>query len=124
MKRIGLKDKLLFISLLIGVLGFFVKLAYRPYILSNAIDDFGIQGFLPTLFYVVGICLFITFLTNKNQVIAMGYGALGALAYEFEQIWTSRTFDFLDLFMVFAGYGVSVFIFKILTRRERNVQHG
>lgn len=117
------KCKLLATSIIIGIIGFLVKLVYRPFILHNRIDDFSIHGFLPTFLYVAGICMFIAFLVRKRQVIAMMFGALGALVYEAEQIWTNRTFDFYDVSMVFAGFGVSVLILRILTKKSGNVQH-
>ncbi len=39
------------IGILMGVMGFVSKLIYRPFILTNNINDIGINEFAPSFFY-------------------------------------------------------------------------
>lgn len=44
----------------------------------------------------------------------MIFGLIGVLAYETEQIWTSRTFDYLDILATFFGFGLAILIYKLI----------
>lgn len=37
-----------------ALLGFASKLVYRPWVIDNQVNDFGLQGFAPSFFYVLG----------------------------------------------------------------------
>ena len=113
------KNKLLIISLLSGFIGFLIKLIYRPLIIENKINDFGIHGFSPSLFYTLGFCLFIAFWLKKGHIKAMIFCTIGILAYEIEQIWTTRTFDYLDTAAIIFGLGLSILIFKRISKKAR-----
>ena len=113
------RNKLLYISLIFGLIGVLIKLVYRPWIVDNKINDFGIHGFSPSLVYTIGICLFTAFLLNKGHVKAMIFCAIGAMTYEIEQFWTTRTFDYLDVLATIIGFGLSILIFKRISKKDK-----
>ncbi|MGM0582768.1 MAG: hypothetical protein ACQETL_18985 [Bacteroidota bacterium] len=112
------KDILIICSLLAGLLGFLVKIIYRPLIVENNINDYGFQGFAPNLFYTIGACLFAAYWVKKGQIKTMIFVTVGVLVYETEQIWTSRTFDYLDVLATIIGLGISIPIFKGLSNKD------
>lgn len=115
------KDKQAFIlyGSIAAVLGFASKLLYRPWIVSNALNDYGVQGFAPSFFYVAGACLLVVGFSSKNQVKNMLYAAAGATVYELEQYFTSMTLDFKDLLATAAGLGVALLLRKTILQRSR-----
>ena len=110
------KDLMLICSLLVGLLGFLAKVIYRPLIVENNINDYGFQGFAPNLFYTIGACLFAAYWIKKRHIQTMVFVTAGVLTYEIEQIWTSRTFDYLDILATVIGFGISILIFKGLSK--------
>ena len=102
--------RLLLLSLLAAFMVFFIKLVIRPLVVENNINDFGFHEFSPNLFYTIGMCLFAAFWVKKGQIKTMIFVTIGILIYETEQIWTSRTFDYLDIIATIVGLGISVLI--------------
>ncbi len=100
-----------------GLIGILVKTLYRPLILEFKINDFGINGFSPNLFYTISACLFAAYWIKKGHIKTMLFVTIGILVYEFEQIWTSRTFDFFDVFATLIGFGISATIYKYLSNQ-------
>ncbi len=47
----------------------------------------------------------------------MIYCTIGVLVYEAEQLWTSRTFDYFDIFATISGLIFAISIFKIISRK-------
>jgi hypothetical protein len=111
---------LLYLSLCSGIMGLIVKLLYRPWIVTNNINDFGINGFAPNFIYTIGICLFASFFVKRGQIKAMVFVAIGVLVYEAEQFWTSRTFDYLDILATIIGLGAAIFIYKLITSEKKS----
>jgi len=113
------KEVLLYFSIFFGFMGLLSKIAYRPFILSSQINDFGIQGFAPNLFTALSMCLFASYWTNKGHIKTMIFVTSGILTYEIEQYWTERTFDILDIIATIIGLGVSILIFKLFDRKRK-----
>ena len=109
--------KLLYLSLFFGLIGILSKVLYRPWIIDNNINDFGVHGFAPNLIYTTGICLFASFFLKKGHVKTMIYCTVGVLVYETEQLWTSRTFDYLDILATISGLGLAILIFRVISRK-------
>ncbi len=58
------------------------------------------------------MCFFVVWFINKKQLQAMIAVTLGSLVYEVEQIWTKRTFDYMDLIAIITGFLLALIIFK------------
>lgn len=106
------KRTLLIIGAIAALIGFASKLAYRPWIINNQVDDYGIQGFAPSFFYVVGACLLMAGFSNKDHLKNMVWAAVGATMYELEQYYTSMVFDYKDLLATGIGLGLAILIGK------------
>lgn len=110
-------NSLFFSGFAFGIIGVISKLVYRPLVLENNINDFGFSGFAPSLFATMSLCLLAAYFATKKPVITIMFVAIGVLAYEAEQIWTSRVFDYLDIAAVFLGFALSVLFYKKLTKK-------
>lgn len=104
------KKKLFILGVIAGICGLFIKLILRPFVYTYKIGDFGINGFLPSFFSVLCLCLVIAAIKKKDEVSSLSFVALGNMVYELEQIFTSRTFDYKDLIAIFLGYSLSLTI--------------
>lgn len=113
-------NKILAIGIIFGVLGFASKLLYRPLIMTNDINDIGINEFAPSFFYTAGLCLIGASFSKKKPQITMILIALGSIAYELEQIFTDYNFDIKDLFAIMFALLISIFIFKIVESKENS----
>lgn len=109
------------IGILMGVMGFVSKLIYRPFILTNNINDIGINEFAPSFFYTAGICLIGAGYSTKTQKKTMIFLALGSLAYEIEQIFSARVFDFKDIAAIVIAFFISIVILKIYESKEKQL---
>lgn len=112
------KKHLILAGIVAAILGFVCKLLYRPWVLENGIEDWGFQGFGPSCFYALGACLLLSGFSSKSNGSSILFAALGAMAYEIEQQYTSRTFDYKDLLATAAGLLVAILLrMYILTNR-------
>lgn len=102
----------LYISILSGLAALFIKLFYRPRVNHHAVNNFGWSGAAPNFLFSLGICLFIAFVSAKRPLEKMIYTTCGILLYEVEQLWSYRTFDFLDIAATIAGLGLAILIYK------------
>jgi hypothetical protein len=109
------------IGILMGVMGFVSKLIYRPFIMTNNINDIGINEFAPSFFYTAGICLIGAGYSTKTQKKTMIFLALGSLAYEIEQIFSARVFDFKDIAAIVIAFFISIVILKIYESKEKQL---
>lgn len=117
------KNKIILaIGLISGVLGFASKLVYRPWIMDNDINDIGINEFAPSFFYTVGVCLICVSFFKKKPYNTIIFIAVGSIAYELEQIFTSSYFDIKDLFAIIVALLVSLLIFKIVEPKAGSVK--
>ncbi len=100
-------------SILIATL---IKLYFRPYYSGNNHFYKLLLGSLPNFFYVLGFSfiypLFKGSISFKQHVIAVLFITLGTIAYEIEQLWTERTFDYLDIIASFTSAIVSILIYR------------
>lgn len=100
-------------SILIATL---FKLYFRPYYSGNNHFYKLLLGSLPNFFYVLGFSfiypLFKGSISFKQHVIAVFFITLGTIAYEIEQLWTERTFDYLDIIASFTSAIVSILIYR------------
>ena len=115
------KNTTLSIGVLFGIFGFASKLLYRPFILTNHVNDFGINEFAPSFFYTAGMCLIAAAFSKKEPFIKMIAIALGSITYELEQIFTDRTFDIKDLIAVMVAFVTSIFIFKLFNPKGKRL---
>jgi len=109
----------LYISILSGITALFIKLFYRPWINHHQVHDFGWSGAAPNFLFSLGICLFIAFVSAKRTLEKMIYTTCGILLYEIEQLWSYRTFDFLDIAATLAGLGLAILIYKRVEVKRR-----
>ena len=114
------KKILLYFSISFGIIGLLSKIIYRPFILNSQINDFIFQGFAPNLFATLSLCLFASFLTKTGTIKTMIFVTIGLLAYEIEQYWTSRTFDILDVVATIIGLVISILIFNMFVKKQKN----
>jgi len=113
----------LYISILSGITALFIKLFYRPWINQHPVNDFGWSGSAPNFLSSLGICLFIAFVSTKRPLEKMISTTCGILLYELEQLWSYRTFDFLDIAATIAGLGLAILIYKrVEIKRQQPVE--
>ncbi len=117
--RDSFKDRLelLYLSLFFGLIGILTKVFFRPWVIHNNFNDFGINGFGPNLLYTTSICLFAAFIIKKRHIKTMIFCTVGVLVYETEQLWTLRTFDYLDIFATIFGLVIAISIYKVRSRK-------
>jgi len=100
------------ISILSGITALFIKLIYCPWVNQHPVNDFGWSGAAPNFLFSLGICMFIVFVSAKRPLEKMIYTTCGILLYELEQLWSYRTFDFLDIAATLAGLGLAILIYQ------------
>jgi len=117
------KRPLIIIGLAAAFLGFASKLVYRPWVLENRVEDYGMAGSAPSFFYVMGACLLIAAFSQKHPTKNMVYAAAGATVYELEQYYTSMVFDFNDMLATGIGLGVAVLLGKgLLSKKKEEIE--
>lgn len=97
------------------LLGLFVKLSYREFILANNINDFGFADVAPNLFFTIGFsALFLAFGGDAYSIIAV---VAALIFYEVDQafnlvkfFWSPGTFDVKDILATIMGGFVMFFI--------------
>ena len=112
------KQTLIIIGTVAALLGFVSKIFYRSWVINNQIDDYGIQGFAPSFFYVIGVCLLMAGSSNKNYIKNMVLAAAGATAYELEQYYTSMVFDYMDLLATGVGLCLAILTGKTVLKNN------
>jgi hypothetical protein len=100
-------------SILIATL---IKLYFRPnYSGSNHFYHL-LLGCLPNFFYILGFSfiypLFKGSILFKEYVTAVFLIMLGSVAYEIEQLWTERIFDYLDIIASIIAGIFSIYLYK------------
>lgn len=96
------------------LIGFAAKAFYRNYILSNSISDFGIQGFLPSYFYVMGFSLLLLVKPTKFPSLVIFTVALASVLFEIKQFIANRNFDWKDTLASIAGGLTALVVVKML----------
>ena len=110
------------IGLLAVVIGFFSKTIYRDFVNLNGIDDYGIAGFLPSYFYVLGFALLMLFRPTKHTKLIVLIVTLSSILFELKQWNSTGKFDLNDILASIAG-GITaililIFIEKYLNRNK------
>lgn len=117
----NIKKVYLTVSIVNAALGFIFKLCYRNYIYNNNIKDFGIADSAPNFFYTMGIIFLILYIKKEinKKVIkdTILFASAGVLAYEMEQYFTNRIFDFKDIIATILGGIVCYYIAEYLNKR-------
>jgi len=111
-----------FVSILLATL---IKLYFRPYYSGNNHFYKLLLGSLPNFFYVLGFSfiypLFKSSISFKQHVIAVFFITLGTIAYEIEQLWTERTFDYLDIVASVAAAVIAIVLYqKVFLDKPKN----
>jgi len=85
------------------IVGFLGKVFYRDYINSNRINDFGLAGFLPSYFYVIGFSLLLLIRPTNKPKVVITVVASASVCYEIMQYISTGKIDFADIFASIAG---------------------
>lgn len=92
------------------------KLYFRPdYSGSNHFYKLLLSA-LPNFFYTLGSSFIYPLLkdtiTVKKYVSVVFFITLGVLAYEIEQLWTKRTFDYLDIIATIIAAVIAIVLYQ------------
>jgi hypothetical protein len=83
--------------------GFLGKVFYRNYINANRINDFGLAGFLPSYFYVIGFSLLLLIRPTRLPKVVIAVVTSASICYEFMQYISTGKFDYADILASIAG---------------------
>lgn len=78
--------------------------------------DYGINGFLPSFFTVLALCLIGASIWSKKPKIVMLFATIGQTIYELEQLITSMTFDYKDIAAIGVAYGMALLIYQLVNK--------
>jgi hypothetical protein len=101
------------------IIGFTGKIFYRDYINSNKINDFGISGFLPSYFYVIGFSFLLLMSTSKFPKITFIIVTTASILYEFIQYVTHPTLDVKDIIASIAGGLTCFLLWNIIDKMKK-----
>jgi hypothetical protein len=109
-------------SILIATL---IKLYFRPSYSGNNYFYKFLLGSLPSFFYTLGASfiypLFKGTNTFKKFISVVFCITLGAVAYEIEQLWTERTFDYLDIVTSITAAVIAIVLYqKVFSNKQNN----
>ena len=110
------------IGFLTWVLGLLSKTTYRSYMINNDVNDYGISGFLPSFFYVIGFALLLLFNPVKNSTLIIIIVTLGSIIYELYQSYRNSKLDLNDIAASILG-GVTAFIIIRLVTNSTNLKN-
>lgn len=96
------------------VIGFICKVFYRNYINSNGINDYGIGGFLPSYFYVLGLSLLLLIRPTRFPKLVIWIVTVASILYEIKQYITGGIFDVKDALASIMGGITAVLAVKII----------
>ena len=85
------------------LLGFLCKAFYRAYIHQNGINDDGIEGFLPSYFYVLGLSLLLLVGPVKYPNLILAAMTCASILFEMKQWSSSGILDLKDVIASLAG---------------------
>jgi hypothetical protein len=108
-------------GLIATVIGFLGKAYYRDYINSKGIDDFGIAGFLPSYFYVLGFSLLLLIRPTKHPILIISIVTIASVLFEFKQYHSSSNLDFSDIFASVGG-GITAILISLLIERNKELK--
>ncbi|MDP2366395.1 MAG: hypothetical protein Q8M94_21790 [Ignavibacteria bacterium] len=106
----------LFIVIVAVLIATLIKLYFRPCYPGNNHFYKLLLGSLPNFFYVLGFSfiypLFKGSISFKQHVIAVFFITLGTIAYEIEQLWTERNFDYLDVIASITAAVIAIVLYQ------------
>ncbi|MGB5664374.1 hypothetical protein, partial [Eudoraea sp.] len=85
------------IGFLAVLMGFLSKVIYRDFINLNEINDYGIAGFLPSYFYVLGFSLLLLIRPTKHSKKIVLIVTIASILFELKQWSTSGKLDLKDI---------------------------
>ncbi len=104
-------------GLISTIFGFLAKILYRNYITANRIDDYGIAGFLPSYFYVLGFSQLLLIKPSKNPVLVIAIVTIASVGFEFMQYRHSNHIDIQDIIASIIGGITSMIMVKSLEKK-------
>jgi hypothetical protein len=96
-------------GLLSVIFGFLGKTVYRDFIISKNVNDYGIAGFLPSFFYVIGFSLLLLIRPVRFPVIIIAVVTFASVLFELNQYGSTGQFDIRDTLASIAG-GIVAFL--------------
>ena len=105
-----------------------INLYLRPYYSGNNHFYKLLLGSLPNFFYVLGFSfiypLFKGSISSKQHAISVFFITLGTIAYEIEQVWTEKTFDYLDVVASITAAVIAIVLYqKVFLDKLKNSPH-
>ena len=110
------------IGLLAVIIGFLGKAIYRDFINFNDINDFGIAGFLPSYFYVIGFALLLLIKPTKHSKMIVLVVTIASVLFELKQWNSTGIFDLKDILASIAGGITAILILKNVEKSSNQVQ--
>jgi hypothetical protein len=104
-------------GLIAVILGFIGKSFYREYIKLHEINDFGIAGFLPSYFYVLGFSLLLLILPAKFPKTVILVVTSASILFELKQYFSTDILDVNDILASVAGGITSILIYRFIDRK-------
>jgi len=105
------------IGLISTIIGFSGKAFYRDFINANGIYDYGIAGFLPSYFYVLGFSLLLLIRPAKHPIVDVVIVTIASIFYEIKQYFSSGLLDLPDIVASIGG-GLTAILIIILIERK------
>jgi MFS family permease len=99
------------------LIGFLGKAFYREYVHSHKISDFGLNGYLPSYFYVLGFSLLLLIRPTKQPKLVIAIVAAASICYEIMQYISSGRLDFPDILASVGGGLTAILILTIVERK-------
>jgi len=93
-----------------------IKLYLRPYYSGSNHFYKLLLGSLPNFFYTLGFSFIYPLFSHSIQlnkyILTVFFITLGTIAYEIEQLWTKRTFDYIDIIASIIAALISIVLYK------------
>jgi glycopeptide antibiotics resistance protein len=103
-------------GLIAVILGFLGKTVYRDFIRLHNVSDFGVSGFLPSLFYVAGFSLLLLMRPTRFPVAVITIVTTASLLFELEQYLSAGNFDIADSIATISGGIIAFLTLKLIAK--------
>ena len=104
------------IGFLAVLMGFLSKVIYLDFINLNEINDYGIAGFLPSYFYVLGFSLLLLIRPTKHSKKIVLIVTIASILFELKQWSTSGKLDLKDILASIFACITAIWIVKIIEK--------
>ena len=108
------------IGLFAVIIGFICKTVYRDYVKSNGINDYGIAGFLPSYFYVLGFALLLLIRPFNSPKLIISIVTAASILFELNQYSSRGVFDFKDSLASIAGGITAIMVSKLFESSKKS----